>query len=157
MSRRRNADHYSTNERDQTRRMTMLTRTIVKTTTKARLIILMCGVLVLGMTMEALAASARVRCRVKDGRVRVQVDGMGLAPGLYSATVRNLNTNAKATTEPGKRRSPVGGKVDLDFDSTAQADDADSFIPATFASPGHNVRAVINPGAVANATATCTR
>lgn len=135
----------------------MLTRTTVKTTTKVRLITVMCGVLVLGMTIDALAASARARCRVKDGRVRVQVDGLGLAPGLYSATVRNLSTGAKATTEPGKRRSPVGGAVDLDFDSTAQANDADSFIPATFASPGHSVRATINPGAVANATAICTR
>lgn len=135
----------------------MLARTNMKTTAKVRFITLVCGVLVLGMTMDALAASARVRCRVKDGRVRIQVDGMGLAPGLYSATVRNLHTNAKATTEPGKRRSPVGGKVDLDFDSTAQANDLDSFISATFASPGHTVRATINPGAVANATATCTR
>ena len=58
---------------------------------------LRCSVLLLGtMALEAQAASARVRCRVRGDRVRVMVDGQDLEPGIYTARLKNLTTGAAA-------------------------------------------------------------
>lgn len=128
----------------------------------------MCGLIVTGTALESLAASARVRCRVQSGRLRVQVDGQNVTAGRYSATLTNLRSRATALTDPRKLQSPViiaparVGNVDLDFDSTAQANDKDSRIAATFARSGDGIRAVVNKVGttlvpVASATTTCTQ
>jgi hypothetical protein len=127
-----------------------------------------CGLVVAGTALESLAASARVRCRVQSGRLRVQVDGQNVPAGQYSATLTNLRSNATASTDPRKLRSPLivaparVGNVDLDFDSTAQANDKDSRIAATFARSGDGIGAVVNKVGttlipVASATTTCTQ
>ncbi len=128
------------------------------------LAILGCIVLLLGLTLEMVeAATARVRCRVKGQRVRIQVDGQDLEPGIYRAVVTNLNTGAVAITEEGKEAeaTELEPDVDLDFDSTADPDDNDSFIPANFARAGHRVQAEVenvDTGEVAaSASTTCRR
>jgi hypothetical protein len=123
--------------------------------------------LLLAAAPQASAATARVRCEVRTDkrppRVRVKVDGQNLAPGTYTATVWNITRGGSATTEPGKEAVATAGvrDVDLDFDSTAQADDNDSVISSNFARPGDRVGARVdlvggtaNP--VATATTTCT-
>jgi hypothetical protein len=93
---------------------------------------------------------------VKDGRVRVQVDGRGLAPGSYTATIVNLATGATAVSKP-QTTTPRVRNADFDFDSTAGAGDLDTFVPATFAQAGQQVQTTINPGAIATAAGACTR
>ena len=135
---------------------------------KKFLVMAICGLIVAGTALEALAASARVRCRVQNGRLRVQVDGQNVPTGKYSATLTNLRSKATVATDPRKLQSPVivaparVGNVDLDFDSTAQANDKDSRIAATFARSGDGIRAVVNKVGttlipVASATTTCTQ
>ncbi len=136
---------------------------------KKFLVMAICGLVVTGTTLEAFAASARVRCRIQNGnRLRVQVDGQNVLVGKYSATLTNLRSNATAATDPRKLQSPVivaprrVGNVDLDFDSTAQANDKDSRIAATFARSGDSISAVVNKVGtilvpVASATTTCTQ
>jgi hypothetical protein len=136
---------------------------------KKFLVMAVCGLIVAGSAFEALAASARVRCRIQNGsRLRVQVDGQNVSAGKYSATLTNLRTQATASTDPLKLQSPVivaparVGNVDLDFDSTAQRNDKDSRIAATFARSGDGLRAVVNKVGttlvpVASATTTCTQ
>lgn len=122
-----------------------------------------CAILLLSVALEAHAASARARCRVRDGRVRVMIDGQNLLPGLYRAVVTNAISGEVARTERGKeaRATVAVPNVDLDFDSTAQANDVDSFISPDFADAGDNVRArvvsVATGTTVARATAACTR
>ncbi|MFQ5539861.1 MAG: hypothetical protein ACE5FB_05625 [Candidatus Binatia bacterium] len=110
---------------------------------------LCCLMVLLATAMEAQAATARARCRVRDGRVRVQVDGQDLAPGTYTAKVTNQgpsNTGAMETTEGGKEQTATAAApdVDLDFDSTADPDDADSPIGSNFAAQGDSVKAEVN-------------
>ncbi|MFQ5911661.1 MAG: hypothetical protein ACE5JS_00575 [Nitrospinota bacterium] len=125
------------------------------------LTILCCLGVFLAMSLEAQAASARARCRVRDDRVRVQIDGRDLAPGLYTAKVTNLDTPAMAATEPGKdvEATALRPDVDLDFDSTADPDDADSSIADDFAAGGERVlaevKAATDGSTVAMATTEC--
>lgn len=95
------------------------------------------------MATEADAATARARCRVAGTRVRIQVDGQDLDPGVYSAILRNLTTTATAATTPGKEKTAteLNPDVDLDFDSTAGTRDVDSFISPTFARVGNQIKA----------------
>lgn len=117
------------------------------------------------MATAADAATARARCRVVGTRVRVQVDGQDLDPGVYSAILRNLTNGATASTTPGKERTATAldPDVDLDFDSTAGRRDADSFISPTFARAGNQVKAdvvTLQNGAfvsVASASTRCSR
>jgi len=112
----------------------------------------------LTMAVEADAADARARCRVKDGRARVQVDGRDLVPGTYTATVTNLNT-AESAVSKAQTATPEQPDRDFDFDSTAGPADADSPISATFAEPGQTVSGAVNDASattVASATAICT-
>jgi hypothetical protein len=92
--------------------------------------------------------------------VRVKIDGQNLAPGTYTARVTNLRTSGVATTEPGKEAVATASvrDVDLDFDSTAQADDNDSFIAANFAVAGDDVNAEVldaQGATIASRTASC--
>jgi hypothetical protein len=120
-----------------------------------------CMMMLVVMALEAQAASARVRCRVRGDRVRVKVDGQGLEPGIYTARVKNLDTGAVAKTAEGQEAEATEqvADVDLDFDSKTddEADDQ-SFIRDDFAEPGHRVRALVRHdagGTVARATAVC--
>lgn len=123
------------------------------------------GVLVLlcGMALESSAESARVRCRVRDGRVRIQLDGRALAPGVYKAQVLNLTANKLAETAVGKEATATvaAPNVDLDFDSTAQVDDLDSPIAGDFAVQNDLIQAyvvrVLGNLSVASAATQCTR
>jgi hypothetical protein len=121
------------------------------------------GLLLVTASLEAEAASARVRCQIVSGpRVRILVDGQDLARGVYTARVRNLETGKVASTEEGKEAvaTRADPDVDLDFDSTADPSDSDSFIKANFAMPGDQVRArILNEDnlVVARAVATCER
>lgn len=133
---------------------------------KVWMVAVLCGATMLcGMTLNSEAAGARTRCRVRDGRVRIQIDGFGLTRGIYIAQVRNLTTGARAVTEDGKdvEVTARAAEVDFDFDSTAQPDDFDSFIRPNFARPGASIRAAIikidtTPRrAVAAASTTCLR
>ena len=127
--------------------------------------VLCCTTVLCGMTLDSEAASARARCRVRDGRVRIQVDGFGLPRGNYIARVRNLTTGARAVTEDGKEVDvpALAPEVDFDFDSTAQPDDFDSFIRPNFARSGDRIRAAVikinttPQRAVAAASTTCLR
>lgn len=103
------------------------------------------AVIALGSAADALAATARVRCHVEPDRLRVRVDGMDLTAGTYYAVLRNVTTGARVRTEPGKEQTVSRGigDVDLDFDSTADATDGDSFISEGFARVGHRVRASV--------------
>jgi hypothetical protein len=130
----------------------------------SRGVALLCGgLLLVTASLEAEAASARVRCRIISGpRVRILVDGEDLARGVYTARVKNLETGKVARTEEGKEAvaTRADPNVDLDFDSTADPTDSDSFIKANFATPGDQVLArILNADnvVVARAVATCAR
>lgn len=132
----------------------------MKTTTWA---VLGCVAMAMGMAAEAEAASARVRCRVESSRLRIQVDGQDLAVGTYAAKVKNARTGAIVNTEATKTRKVTlaPDDVDLDFDSTANSADLDSFVPKSFAQAGDTVRASVilkSTGVtVAAASTTCVR
>lgn len=113
-------------------------------------------------------SNARVRCRVRTDqsptRMRIQIDIDTPSAGTYVAKVTNQNSGAIAETEPGKERTVAGPtSVDVDFDSTADPSDSDSFIRSTFANPGHVVQAEVSrilptapdPELVATGTTTC--
>jgi hypothetical protein len=97
------------------------------------------------LAADLFAASARARCRVRDGRVRIQVDGQDLPAGTYIARVTNLRTGAADKTDTGKEAIIPSGidDVDLDFDSTADPDDKDSHISRNFARVGDRIRAIV--------------
>jgi hypothetical protein len=112
--------------------------------------------------------NARVRCRVRTDqsptRMRIQIDIDTPSEGTYVAKVTNQNSGAIAETETGKERTVAGPtSVDLDFDSTADSSDSDSFISSTFANPGNVVQAEVSrilptalaPELVATGTTTC--
>jgi hypothetical protein len=106
-----------------------------------------CAVILLGAALDSFAATARVRCEVETDRLRIKVDGQDLSKGTYSAKVKNARTGGVVNTAANKVQTvTVGpGDVDLDFDSTAQANDSDTFVPKSFAKVGDTVRAsVIN-------------
>ena len=110
------------------------------------MLVIMCSVaMLLTMTLESHAASARVRCRVRPNRLRIQVDGRNLAPGVYRAVVRNLDTSTTVRTERGKEdeATALDPNVDLDFDNTADANDFDSSVPLDFAAVGDRLRALV--------------
>ena len=110
------------------------------------MLVIMCSVaMLLTMTLESHAASARIRCRVRPNRLRIQVDGRNLDPGVYRAVVRNLDTGARVRTERGKEdeATVLDPNVDLDFDNTAGANDFDSFVALDFAEGGDRLRAVV--------------
>jgi hypothetical protein len=109
--------------------------------------VFVCAVILFGAALNSFAATARVRCRVETGRLRIQVDGQDLARGTYSARVKNARTGGVVKTAATKVQTVTVAPddVDLDFDSTAQANDGDTFVPANFARVGDTVRAsVIN-------------
>lgn len=136
----------------------------MKLTTRSRIAALLLVLLTLVTTaIPAFAASARVRCRVESSRLRIQVDGQGLAPGTYFAVVINTVTQKSVRTQAGKERTATAllQDIDLDFDSTAGAADLDSYVARTFAGAGQVVRAVVKNKAtgatVASASTTCSR
>ena len=109
--------------------------------------VFVCTVALLGAALDSFAATARVRCRVETGRLRIQVDGQDLARGTYGARVKNARTGNVVKTAATKVKTVTiaPDDVDLDFDSTAQANDGDTFVSANFARAGDTVRAsVIN-------------
>ncbi len=120
-------------------------------------------VMVLGVAWESQAGEgARVRCRIRSNRVRIQVDGRRLNPGTYTAQVVNLTASKIASTEPGKEATATAAapNVDLDFDTTAQANDLDSFIAGDFATVGDVVQAYVLDSlglSVASAVTACGR
>ena len=72
----------------------------------------------LGPVLEADAATARVRCRVREARTQISVDGNRLAAGSYLATV----DSGTDTAGPVTANDPVtvAGRVHqagFDFDS----------------------------------------
>lgn len=121
------------------------------------------ALLSLGTAAAAEAATARVRCRVESGRLRIQVDGQDLAVGTYGAKVKNARTGVVVKTEAAKLRKVTlaPDDVDLDFDSTAGSRDLDSYVAASFATPGDTLRASVvnasNGVVVAAASTTCVR
>jgi RNA polymerase sigma-70 factor (ECF subfamily) len=126
-----------------------------------RTAVLGAALLALALAGAASAATARVRCRVEPGRLRIQVDGQDLAVGTYAARVKNARTGAVVKTEAGRTRTVTlaPDDVDLDSDSTADANDLDGYVPASFARAGDTVRASgvesSNGVVVAAASATC--
>ena len=100
---------------------------------------------VLGLVAEADAASARARCRVRDGRVRIQVDGKRLTPGMtYIATV--VNPGGQSVVSKEQTATPIVRNLDFDFDTTAGPADKDAFVPGDFVTPGETIQATITPG-----------
>ena len=114
---------------------------------KTKLTIFVLGMFLFTLAMESQAASARVRCRIEPGRVRIQVDGENLTKGTYGAKVKNARTGGVVRTEPGKLVKVTLNldDIDLDFDTTAGPNDFDSFVSTSFVRVGDTVRAsVIN-------------
>jgi hypothetical protein len=75
----------------------------------------------LGPVLEADAATARVRCRVREPRTQISVDGNRLVPGSYTATVDSTTDAAGAVT--AKAAVVVAGRIrqaGFDFDSNAK-------------------------------------
>ncbi len=107
--------------------------------------VLVGATILMALALDSYAASARVRCRVESGRVRIQVDGQDLARGTYGAKVKNARTGAIVKTEAKKVRTVTiaPDDVDLDFDSTANSADLDSFVSANFVRGGDTVRASV--------------
>lgn len=102
------------------------------------LIILSFVAVILTIAFEAEAATARVRCRVRPDRLRIQVDGQDLAAGTYFAKVSNGTTSVDSKTQTAPPPD-----LDFDFDSTAGPNDMDTFIPLEFAKAGDRVTADI--------------
>ncbi len=127
----------------------------------SKFMILLCAGILLAATSDSQAASARVRCRVEPGRVKIQVDGLDLTKGTYGARVKNARTGSIVKTEAKKVKTVTAGidDIDLDFDTEAGPADKDSFVPATFVKVGDTVRASvvkISSGVtVAAASTTC--
>lgn len=112
---------------------------------KKVLMVLMCAAILMA-ALEAQAATARVRCFIEKGsRVRIKVDGQDLARGTYGARVKNARTGAIVKTEASKVRTVTiaPDDIDLDFDSTAQSNDLDSYVSPTFVKVGDTVRASV--------------
>lgn len=119
--------------------------------------ILCCAVVLFAAGMEAQAASARARCEVDPDkpRIKVKVDGQDLGPGMYKATVLNMGhsengvlsstANQMVITPPDKQAEATENfpDVDLDFDSTADPDDKDSYIDPGFAVPNDYIEASV--------------
>ncbi len=109
--------------------------------------VLMCGAFLFALAIESQAATARVRCRVESGRVRIQVDGLDLAKGTYGAKVKNARTGniVRTATDKVVTVTISPDDIDLDFDTNIEAHDLDSFVSANFVRAGDTVRAsVIN-------------
>ena len=125
------------------------------------LTMILCAAILLGLVLDSQAATARVRCRVEPGRLRIQVDGLDVPKGTYGAKVKNARTGSIVKTETAKQVKVTlrFDDIDLDFDTTAGPEDADSFVPANFAIVGDTVRASVvnvNSGVVvAAASSTC--
>jgi len=66
----------------------------------------------LGVALDADAASVRVQCETRATRARVSVDGNDLAPGAYTARITS-GTNV-ATSIPA---AAIGDEAEFDFDS----------------------------------------
>jgi exosome complex RNA-binding protein Csl4 len=118
-------------------------------------------IMILAAVVDAQAATARVRCTVESNRLTIKVDGLDLAAGTYKAKVKNAKTGGTVQTASTKYQTVTVGPddVDLDFDSTAQPNDSDTFVSFNFAKVGDTVRAsVINVNTnvtVAAASAAC--
>ena len=68
--------------------------------------------LLLGVALDADAASVRVQCETRATRSRVSVDGNDLAPGAYTA---RITSGARvATSMPA---GAIGDEAEFDFDS----------------------------------------
>jgi hypothetical protein len=75
----------------------------------------------IGPALEADAATARVRCRVREARTQISVDGNRLEAGTYTATVDSATDGAGAVTATAP--VVVAGKVrkaEFDFDSNSK-------------------------------------
>ncbi len=64
------------------------------------------------VAMAAEAATIRVQCEVRANRAKISVDGQGLAPGAYSATVMSGTRTASSPYALA-----IGDEAEFDFDS----------------------------------------
>jgi len=129
---------------------------------KVKMFMMLMGVVsFFAAALDSQAASARVRCRIRSGELRIQVDGQDLSRGTYGARVKNARTGNIVKTDSTKRVTVTiaPDDIDLDFDSSIEPHDLDTLIPLNFAKVGDTVRAsVINVKTnvvVAAASTTC--
>ena len=112
-----------------------------------------CAVLLLSAALEADAATARVRCRVRlaPARVQISVDGRDLAPGSYTATVTSAAGSVTSAAQ-----AAVGDQAEFDFDSDADNIAAGATrISATFAGVGEMVIGMVDGPTPASGSAQC--
>ncbi len=112
----------------------------------------------LSTAVEADAASARVRCRVRTNpaRVQISVDGRALAPGSYTATVTGPNGTVTSAA-PIIVVAPVK-EAEFDFDSDpANVARGATAVPADFVAAGAKVTGKVSGPTPASGTAACTR
>jgi hypothetical protein len=64
------------------------------------------------VTLNASAATARVKCETRTGRATASVDGSGLVAGTYSAVLTSGTHTARSPVA-----NAVAGEVGFDFDS----------------------------------------
>lgn len=123
------------------------------------LTILMSAVIFLAAVLDSQAETARVRCQIRTGRVKIQVDGLDLPVGTYGARVKNARTGGIVKTEASKVVKVTSAPDDIDLDFDTEVSPTDSFVSANFAKAHDVVRASvvkISTGVVvAAASATC--
>jgi hypothetical protein len=125
------------------------------------LTILMSAAILLSVVLDSQAGTARVRCQIRSGRVKIQIDGLDLPVGTYGARVKNARTGSIVKTEATKVVKVISGVDDIDLDFDTEVSPTDSFVSASFAKVGDTVRASvvkISTGVVvAAASATCVK
>lgn len=118
-------------------------------------------VAILASALDADAASARVRCRVRAERTQISVDGRSLAAGSYTATVDSTTDAGGAVTS--KNAVAVGGRVreaEFDFDSNpVNVAAGATALPASFVTlPGSvNWQLLQNGNVILSGTQACGR
>ncbi len=78
-------------------------------------ILLAAGLIIPSMTVDAEAASIRVKCEKRGDRSRVSVDAKDLAPGEYSAEI--LSGANEVVSDGTQTVAPGADQVEFDFDS----------------------------------------
>lgn len=113
---------------------------------------------VLTMASDAIAAGARVKCRVRTSpaRVHVSVDGRNLAPGSYTATVTGPHGSVTSAA-PVSVVAPAD-EAEFDFDSNrANIRRGATAVARDFVAAGDSITAEVSGPSTASRTAVCTQ
>lgn len=80
-----------------------------------------------------------VQCKIKDGRIKISVEGEDLPSGYYTATITNEND---ASSGPSDEKEAFGDELEFHFDSDSSESGA-TLINNDFVSIGDKVSAVL--------------